>query len=193
MENSQAILAKWEEEIKNSSGHLLPQVREARERIKGELSLSVWLGGPGESNHLHYIRDVIRELLRRQNFEVHFSEDYSGGGDIVSKELQEVEALHLSIIIAVSPGSSAEAVEFANDIGIKSKLFVFIPEEYQNGYVFRSLFGRHRLIAEDSLFSLKKLLQNDSDLARKILNRAIDYRFDIYRKKKMKYRLQNSA
>lgn len=187
MESKQRILNRWKEEIKSGFGQLLPEVNKVRERIKGKLSIGVWLGGPGPKHELHYIRELIGELLREEKFEVHFSENYKGGGDVVSKELEEIEALHLAIILAITPGASAEAVEFAHYDGICSKLFVFVPEEYQQGFIVQSLFENHRLIAGDSFFSLEKLQQqHDSELAKKVVNRAIDYRSLVHRKNRTK-------
>ena len=186
MKNKQnEILDKWGEEIKKGHEQLHPPVRKIRERIKSKVSLEIWLGGPGPNHELHYIRELIGEVLKRDNFRVYFSEDYSGGGDLVSKEVEEIEALDLAIILAITPGASAEALEFSLYDHIRPKLFVYVPEEYKNGYIVRSLFGKHRLIARDSFFSLEKLQEHDSDLAIKVLNRAIDYRSDVYRKKKM--------
>jgi hypothetical protein len=183
----QAVLEKWEKEIEKSFCKLLPQVREVHERIKRDLTMSIWLGGPGRKNEKRYVRERIRKLLEKQNFNVYFSEDYSGAADIVSKEAQEVDTLQLAMIIAISAGASAEAIEFANDNCLDHKLTVFIPEEYKEGYVYRSLSEKHHLIANPTCFSLEKLLKRDDpDLALKMIHSAIDCRFNYYRQVRQK-------
>jgi len=183
----QDIPEKWEKEIEESLCKMLPQVCEANERIKKELRMAIWLGGPGKKDKMRYIRDRIRKILENENFEVIFSEDYSGFADIVSKEKQEIDTLQLAMIMAMSAGSSAEAIEFANDEDLRSKVIVFIPKEYRNGYVYRSLSERHHLIAEPTCFSLKKLKKQDtSDIAVKMLHCAIHHRLDLFRKNRTK-------
>jgi len=181
----QDILKKWEAQIDTCLEQLHPQVRKFREQIKRETVVTIWLGGPGRDHKLFFLRNLVGELLKKDNFKIFFSEDFLGGGDLASKEIEEVEALDLTIILSITPGASAEAIEFAYLPHIRHKLWVYFPEEYKNGYVFRSLFGRHRLIAADSLFSLKNFEQYDSELAVKIWNRATSCRNNLYRKKKM--------
>ena len=187
------ILKRWEEENKKCFEQLIPRVREIRERIKRKISVKVWLAGPGRNHELYFLRELIAEFLKRENFEVFLSEDYPEEADLVSKELEEIEALDLAIILAITPGASAEAVEFAHYLHIRPKLYVCVPEEYKNGYIVRSLFGKHRIIGEDSFFSLEKIRQHDSELAIKIKNRAIHCRRNLYRKKEMKKCFDDSA
>jgi hypothetical protein len=184
--DQEEILKKWQEEIKRYFNQLHPKVRERRERVKQKVQkMAIWLGGPGQNHPLYHLRELIKEILKREKFEVVFSEEFLGGADLASKEIEEVEALDIIILLSITPGASAEAIEFAYLSHIRHKLWIYLPEEYKSGYVYRSLFGRHRLIAEDSLFSLKKFEQHDPELAIKVINRAIEHRLRKYRRERM--------
>lgn len=185
MEDPEKLFELWNDEIKKSFELLLPGVHKLREKRKAEVKLKIWLGGPGAASELYVVRETIANLLKTENCEVHFSESYSGGADLPDKELEEIESSNMAIIIAITPGASAEAVEFANHNSVHNKLFVYVPKEYENGYVVRSLFGKHGLILEDSFFSLENLRKSDAELAKKIINRAIDCRSDVHRQLKI--------
>jgi hypothetical protein len=115
------------------------------------------------------------------------SEDYGGGPDLASKEINEVDALDLVIILAASPGASAEAIEFANLNYISPKLFVFIPREYRHGYVYRSLnSSKHRIVTENSLFSLKKARRYDPEIVLKVFAEATDKRLGAVRRRRIR-------
>jgi hypothetical protein len=179
-------LERWKKDIeKTVTKKWHPEVQRLEEKRKKKISLRIWLAGPGRDHEFYHVRKLIGEFLKAENFEVYFSEDFSNGGDLVSKEVREIEAFDMAIILAMSPGSSAEAVEFAYYSHIRNKFFVFIPEEYKDGYVFRSI-TRHRLIGPYSLFSLKRIRRYDSELARNVFMQALNFRDDFLRKKKMR-------
>jgi hypothetical protein len=185
------IFEKWETEIRASDRRCAPRVSDIRERIKKAMpEVSVWLGGPGKGHALYFVRDLIGEVLRNGGFRVVLSEDYAGGADLPSKEVEEIEAQDFAIILAITPGASAEAIEFANDPLIRQKIYIYVPNEYKDGYIVRSLSGKHALIREDSLFSMGQLQQNHPELVMKIWKRAIACRDDLYRKRKSQEALQ---
>jgi len=183
------ILEKWMGSVRRDdrSGYM-PRVRGDMERAKQTLEpLEIWLGGPGRKHELFQLRRCLRKLLIHDSFRAYFSEDYSSGADLASKEQDEVESLDMIIILALTPGSSAEAIEFANTPHLLKKLYIFIPGKYRNGYVFKSLSSdRHRVIIGDSLFSLDKAKEFDDELAMKVLYRARTTRNRVYQANKLR-------
>jgi len=185
--DKEKILHTWSEEIEKDFQHMHPKVLEKRRQIKeGANQLTIWLGGPGRDHDLFPLRELLKEFLAKEGFEVIFSEDYQGGADLASKEIEEIEALDMVIILSITAGASAEAIEFAHLPDVRPKLWVYVPIEYKNGYVCRSLFGRHRFIAEDSFFSLGSFRNCDPELAVKLMRRAIVQRNSLYRKEKLR-------
>lgn len=187
MEDEQ-ILENWRGEIRNELAQTHPRVPQFRASLRQELpDLSVWLGGPGRDSKYYHLRTLVKTILTEEKFEVTFSEDYKGGADISSKEIEEVLAGDITILIAMSPGSSAEAIEFAHLRRVAASLLVFIPIDYNKGYVYKSLKGNHFLIDEESsVFSLKNAEEYGPELALKIYRRAIAERTRLYAARQVK-------
>ena len=114
-----------------------------------------------------------------------FSEDYPDGCDITSKEIEECASSNAIFILCISVGASAESIEFVHHDDLKAKLYIFFPNEFKKGFVYRSLFGTYGYIREDGLFSFKKFKNDSPELPNTILKRAEFCRFDVYRKLKM--------
>lgn len=182
----QKIIERWNEEFdKNFFNNLFPELKRLRQRTKNETPMIIWIGGPGSNHELFHLRKLIRDFLKSNGFNTIFSEDFPEGADIASKEIEESAASDVVFVLSMSPGSSAESIEFAYVDIIHNKLFIYIPSEYRNGYVYKSLSGKHRLVSEHDLFSLKDFIQYNSELPHKVLNRALSCRFDKFRKKNM--------
>jgi len=181
------ILKRWQVDFDEKFQLLDKNVQKLREKTQNEINVKLWLGGPGKIGNkgLYSIRKLIGKFLENSKFTVVYSEDFLECADIVSKEVEECLALDYVLIICLSTGSSAESIEFSHYEDIKSKLFVFIPARYKNGFVYRALHGKHGLILEESEFSNKKLIRYNSELPLKVLNRAIACRNEKYRKFKM--------
>jgi hypothetical protein len=175
------IVRKWWNDIEKDASRLLPQVNERMKKIREEMTnVVIWLGGPGRDHQLYSQRSRIREVLERENFKVIFSEDYQGGSaDLASKEVEEIRSSNLVMILAITAGASGEAIECA--YLEPHKLYVYIPTEYKNGYIFNTLCNRHRVANENCLFSLEGLKQNNSELALKVVSQAITHRNELYR------------
>ncbi len=169
------------EELKQERYH--PTIKERRKTIREKIDITIWLGGPGPQSDLYIIRNMIRDLLENEGFEVVFSEELPDRSDLAGKELEEIEAMSdIVIILAVSTGSSAEAIEFAQHHHLKKKIYVYLPEEYNDGYVYRSL-DHKRLIDDRATFSLENLKENDPELNlfKNLIIKTSDKRADIYR------------
>lgn len=186
-QKNKEILNKWQQNFDEELQKLEGNVRRLRPKIQKEIKMKVWLGGPGKDrkDNLYELRKLIGQFLENSNIQVVFSEDFSGCSDIVSKELEECAVLDATFLLCMSSGSSAESIEFAHDQLVKSKMNVYIPEEYKNGFVYSALHGHHILIKNDSVFDFDKFKEFDAELPVKILKRANAYRNKKYREKQM--------
>jgi len=154
-----------------------PSVSKLTKKLKESSNIvRIWLGGPGKDTPLYHFRELVKQMLEKENFKVDFSEDYGGGPDIASKEIQEVITADLVLLMAVSPGSSSECIEFSYLEKIRPKMRIFFPKDFQSGYVYRSLNERHKQIDNESDFSFDGMKNFDSELPVKILARAIAHR-----------------
>ncbi len=174
------IIENWESEFLEYENQLHQDVRRTQQNANNIANFTIWLGGPGSDNPLFRLRDLTRKFLENRGYEVMISEECPEGADIASKEIQEIFSHKIVFIIAISVGSCAECIEFAYQ-KIPEKLNIYFPEEYQESYVFRSLFGKHSLIREESLFSLENFKNFHSELPHKILKRIRAYLFDQFR------------
>ncbi|MFB6187489.1 MAG: hypothetical protein ABEI86_11565 [Halobacteriaceae archaeon] len=143
---------------KHKKEFLDDDIIEFREEVRKNNGFTVWLGGPGYDNDLYPIRKLVREILENEGFEVIYSENLKLRRDLVVKELDEIERKSdLAILLAISPGASAEAIEFSQYDYLRSKISVFVPEEFEGGYVFRSLKYNSEVIDDECTFSLEKM------------------------------------
>lgn len=169
------LCGKWLEEVEKKLSNNMPQVRDAIERAKNEYNTEVWLGGPGNQSEFYPLRMCVKCVLEKRNFNVRFSEDHDLDVNVAKKESLEARILDLVIILAITPGASAEAMEFAYIPDIKDKLTVYIPRQYNGGYLFKSLHEKHKIITEECLFCMKGFAKGNTEL---IMTLAINAEFD---------------
>lgn len=169
----------------------------AREDWVRSQKFEVWLGGPGKSCKDYVYRATIRDILRSHKFKVVFSEMHKWEQqELADKEIAEIHRANAVFIIAITPGAAAEAIEFANlaqinkDHQLKEKLNIFIPKDYNAGYIYKSLERRHRLIHSGSSFDLKALRKNDPLLALRIFQKAMNCANNEWRMKSVRERDQ---
>lgn len=179
------IFKSWEQGLKkkpvsdkNTLNHRMKtfddHVKEQPEKTQ------IWLGGPGNSDKDHSLRVLIRRLLEGENFVVNFSEDFQDplSYDLAEREIKEARLCDMVIIIAMSPGSITEAIEFCHDHEISKKLYVFIPDQFRNGFAYKSLRVRHQKIQNE--FDLDKFRAGDCFLASCIIECANNHRTQNY-------------
>jgi hypothetical protein len=118
----------------------LPRYKEYIERVN-RTSLMVLLWGPGESGgDLYDKRQQIRRKLLQENVAAVFSEQIDldvplPDWSTKARELLQALAADLIVILQASPGSIAEAhdfAEFIEDIG--RKMLIFIDKNAEHGY-----------------------------------------------------------
>lgn len=175
-----SIIDSWIQAIEKNHSRLHPKVLPKRNEIAAEEKLSIWLGGPGNSSRLFPKRFMLKNVLEHYSFEVVFSEDFQGGSDLVSKEIEEIEVLDLIFILIVTPGAAGEAIEFIHSVNLNKKLHVFIPHQYSNGYIYQSLMNRHTVLPDNSLFCQEGFENDEPELAIKVVDRAIAARNYAY-------------
>ena len=120
-------------------------------------------------------RSLIACFLENQGFKIcalDSEEDLAIQSDIV-------------VILALTPGASAEAIELAHEKGINGKLFVYIPKEYDQRYIFSLLKSKHAIINDDCVFPLEFFEKCDSTLCLKIWDKAISSSNVNKRKRRM--------
>jgi len=147
--------------------------------------LTIWLGGPGTRDKLSFTCLLIAEFLARNGFTV--ISNCAGSAPNPRFEFEAAKKARLAFLVAVSPGASAEAVEFAHDGPLRSKLHVYVPEEYADRYVFKLLSSyRYKVTDYSRVFSLKKLNEHDPELALQILEVAVDKASEGFRGKSLR-------
>lgn len=173
--NNDDILASWLDSIKAKRGRLSPNLEEERRRLQGGAPLKVWLARPREGYPLHSHGPILAELLKRDGCEVELSSGGSGD-EVIEAEPAELRSFDLLFLIVASPGTTAEAMELAMWAETKSRLHVFLPEEYKKGYLARSLGDRHKILCGLSFFSLKLAEAFEFQLPQKMLQTLATYR-----------------
>jgi hypothetical protein len=109
------------------------------------------------------------------------------GGSHVSTPLADepVELANyydLLFLVVGSPGTSAEAMELALWSRTKDMLRVFLPEEYRQGYLARSLDERHGILCDLSYFPLADALQYGEHLPQNIVHTVFKHRCALEQK-----------
>jgi hypothetical protein len=188
------IVGKWNKHINrkyyNKLHNRVRQDIEAakKEEVAGE-RLEIWLGGPGKGTPLYRLRHQLKRLLESWGFSLTFSEDYWVGADLAAKETDEVESLDLIIILAITPGASAEAIEFGHFDHLRRKLYVYTLRRYRDGYVYNVLKSRYGLIRDGSLFTMRNATGSKSNLALNMVDLANSRRLELFRAKKLQREL----
>ncbi len=163
------IVEGWSESIQTAFEQFSPLVRKERERLRTERPIRVWLGGPRNGSPLYRHGSLLSKLLCKEGCVVETS-----SADVVS-EIAEAEPsvlaqeFDLLFLVVASPGTSAEAMELTLGKKTKGKLHVFIPEEYREGYLVRSLGDRHKMLCGPSFFSLAGAQSYNCQLARNMV------------------------
>lgn len=118
----------------------LPRYKQYLDRVN-QTPLTVLVWGPGESGgDLYEKRLQIRGKLRQANVAAMFSEEIDKDQPVPdsstkARELLQALAADLIVILQASPGSTAEAHDFAafiQDIG--RKMLIFIDKGAERGY-----------------------------------------------------------
>ncbi len=179
------ILTRWDSDIEGYWEKFDPRVRKIKQLgNSSNKKITIWLGGPGKKHILYPYRLLLKETLEKHNFEVVLSENLPGELDLTLKELDEIYTYDIIFLLIISPGTSGEAIEFAHEENIRSKMWFFFPRDFSEGFVYRSL-KRKRLLVDDSMFDLKEISSYSSVLVLKILDRAYEYRRNEIRKNTM--------
>lgn len=177
---------EWSEKVEEKISKNMPRVRELMDRARNEYNLEIWLGGPGKGHkELYQLRKCVKKVLEERNFKVHFSEDHDLGVDVANKEALEAESYDLIIILAITPGASIEAMEFAHIETIKPRLSVYIPNQYKEGYFYKSLSEKHKIITEECTFCKIEFEKGGSKLVETLIIKAENYRCDKFRRGRM--------
>jgi hypothetical protein len=120
----------------------LPRILQRQQEVDDTpLSILVW--GPGSPKaRLYGKRTDVRNKLRQLGHAAVFSEEIDEDinlRDISTKARELIQAMEADFIVIIqdSPGSIAEAHDFAGFVqSIGSKMLIFIDREYQAGYSF---------------------------------------------------------
>lgn len=177
--------ASWMAEIRSELAAFSPHVAtRVTEAITGAgRRYRVWLGGPSDGE-LRLFREVLCQLLTEIGLEVVVGEKAESG---CSPHLIEVDAdtCDLIILLAMTPGVSAEAVHFAHLASLKQKLAVFMPIEYRQGFAFRLLASKFLVTSEERLFSLEDLKSSGAALLpRLVFLQVVNWCLDARRRMK---------
>ncbi len=176
------ITTSWLQEIHKREAELPgPLVNLIKSNVK---KFKVWLGGPKSGDELYYLRENIGYVLTQYGFTVIIRDKDFKNSNWYSILKAEVLDSDLAIILAITPGSSAEAIEFANIREIKNKLWIYTFDSYSDGYVYKLLESHHGLIRDDSRFSLEEGDKSPINLCISIWNRTCDWKIRSVGKEK---------
>lgn len=130
-------------------------------------TLRVWLGGPSQmstrfKNYVPFFK-ALTEFLRQGGLEVYQSE-------FLDNAQTDACSCEFVVILAVSPGSCAEAAVLSQIDSIKQKLMVFIPDDFRHGYVHQEL-KRRGVPRIYSTFPLRSLNSPECELPLTIIRR----------------------
>ena len=135
------ILAKSKEKMNKERPNYWDRVEKyKRLSEQHDIKLSVWLGGPGKSKDLYFVRKLFKCLLEKMAYKVVMSDE-----KIVKELVTVTEVLidaweaFLIVIFPISYGAVAESVLFTKIDEIRDRLQVFMPITFKDGFVYRYL------------------------------------------------------
>jgi len=179
---SETILEYWRSEIHGFYKNLHPGILANRQIAQTE-QWNIWLGCPGNGSPMCNYVPLLREIIAEQNCNVTLGHDigYPKTAEVEPAELSK--AFQLMILLAVSPGTAAEAMDLAACEESRQKLYIFLPIEYKDNYLARSLRERHSLLHEGLYFSFTDACTKmHVELARKVIDVLIKRRSGVKQK-----------
>ncbi len=119
------------------------QRQEALSRI-GSIPVSVLIWGPNPSSTtvVAATRRELRRALEGDGHLVRYSEelyDPSSPYSLLAQQVADVEAHDITFSLPDSPGSIAEAHDFARIPSVSNRIVTFIDRDYNNGYANKTL------------------------------------------------------
>jgi nucleoside phosphorylase len=143
--------------------------------------LCIWLGHSKTDPEVIKIAGVMRELLQAHGATVMPETGFRGVFD-QSLVQEQVRRADLIVMLAITPGVSAEALELCNiDKSGADKMHVYMPDEYRGGYI-HGLLDRKK--ARISPFPLDRLRSGgEPELCRTLFCDALTAALDKQRKK----------
>ena len=143
----------------------------------------IWMGSSRTNATIQEITDVLRSLLETHGVIVLPKTKPPGAFDdqLVLEQLKAVD--HIAML-AVTPGVSVEALELCNISKTdKDKMYVYMPDEYREGYICDLLQRRHDS-SKIKFFPIDKL--REPEFCRKFFYDTLDAAFAKDRKRKMR-------
>jgi len=163
---SKEALERWAAEYERELNTKTSQARRSRLRAKNT-PVRVWLGGSKRA--VNEQRFTIADLLRGDGFNVS-CEEYSN-----PRELRD--QFDVAIVLAVSEGTVAEALELAHLKNPSCHLLVYLPNTLADSYVYYAL-NRKAAVSRSSLFDLHELDAWGKTLPLLILEDVNNFRTD---------------
>lgn len=122
---------------------LMPKIQQRlRDVERVPVSVLVWGPAPASTNPIAAVRVDLRAALREQGHLALFSEelcDPESPYSVRTQQLAQASEFDLVVSIPSSPGSIAEAHDFAVDPRVSSKLLLFVDQSRMDGYSPHSL------------------------------------------------------
>jgi nucleoside phosphorylase len=153
------------------------------DRERALADFRIWVGYSRSDVEIKEVSSVLCELLETHGAIVLPKTKSEGAFDdkLVLEQLKSVD--HIAML-AVTPGVSVEALELCSiSKADTDKMFVYMPDEYREGYICDLLKRRHDT-KKIKFFPLQQL--REPDFCRKFFYDALDAAFNKDRKRKMK-------
>jgi hypothetical protein len=156
----QAALAAWIKLHEQQLAQMVPKSRKIRDNARDKQKVRIWLGG--SKRVMYEQRATIAELLRHDGFDV----DYT---DCQSPE--ELSAYNIAIVIVLTEGTVAEAIELVWMRNLECELLIHMPDKLHDSYVYRAL-QRRSAIKDTTIFALTGFDEWDAELPLHIVRDA---------------------
>lgn len=146
------------------------QRKQALERMRAvRISALIWGPTPTASSRVGQTRRELRSALEGDGHLVSYSEDLydaTASYSIIAQQVADVEAHDITFSLPDSPGSIAEAHEFARIPGISHRIVTFVDEDYNSG------FSNKALLELQSIATCRVQIYKSADLPGCIIDHA---------------------
>jgi hypothetical protein len=117
--------------------------RNALARIRGvPISVLIWGPTPSSKTPVAITRGELRRVLESDGHLVRYSEDLydpAASYSLLAQQVADVEAYDITFSLPDSPGSIAEAHDFARIPSISHRIVTFIDGNHDDGYANKTL------------------------------------------------------
>ncbi len=117
--------------------------KDALARIRAvPIAVLIWGPSPSSISPVALARGELRQALESEGHLVRYSEDLydpTASYSLIAQQVADVEAHDITFSLPDSPGSIAEAHDFARIPSISNRIVTFVDRAYNDGYANKAL------------------------------------------------------